>query len=111
MSQKGKNIALTVVSYAVSIVICLAAWGLGLASHVSPGTGTALWGASVVLLIGMAVANAVCRSRFKGAMNRKSAQELYEGELRYKEETDASPETRENRSTDISRPRRYGRRR
>lgn len=32
MSQKGKNIALTVVSYAVSIAICLAAWGLGLAS-------------------------------------------------------------------------------
>ncbi len=95
MSQKGKNIALTVLGYAVSIAICLAAWGLGLASQVSPGTGKALWGTSVVLLIGMAVANAVCRSRFKGAMNRKSAQELYEGELRYKEETDASPETRE----------------
>ena len=68
---------------------------LGFATRSQNAVYRWLLAGSLAALAAMAVVNGVCRWRYSAAEKEKSARQMYDEELRYKAETDASPAGKE----------------
>ena len=93
--MKIKRILLMTLGASLAVVICLGAWMLGFATRSQNAVYRWLLAGSLAALAAMAVVNGVCRWRYSAAEKEKSARQMYDEELRYKAETDASPAGKE----------------